>query len=308
VHTLEKIVSVSDAVPTAFKASQGSMEAVMLTGALLNPVSKAMATAYEFTKSWHEWMSDVKKIVSTTDEVQELLAKCERDREELEFLADKREKICGQRPTDTDNAPTSTPSKSTPPKKPEQTADEKATAPSEQPSDTQPEPSESSESSEPSKPSEPPIISDPEPPAQPSRGGGFIMPKECGCGSYVSSAWDSNAKGLKVMGADLARTEKCAEPFEASLQAYNQDLKTLGDAANQVQQALNLPPQEGLPKLKAAVGEMKKSVENIQAFGKSVESVKTALSGCEESFKKAGELVIKAPEQEKNAIMKPEVK
>jgi hypothetical protein len=134
------------------------------------------------------------------------------------------------------------------------------------------------------------------------------MPKECGCGSYASSAWDSNATGLKVMGTDLARTEKCAEPFEASLQAYNQDLKTLGDAANQAQQALNLPPQEGLPKLKAAMGEMKKSVENIQAFGKSVESVKTALGGCEETFKKAGELVIKAPEQEQNAIMKLEVK
>jgi len=299
VHTLEKIVSVSDAVPTAFNASQGSLEAVMLTGSLLNPATKAMATAYEFTKSWHEWMSDVKKIVSTTDEVQEILAKCERDREELEFLADKRKKICGQGPTDTDNPPATTPSKSTPPKNPEQTADENATAPSEQPSDTQPEPSE---------PSEPPIISDPEPPAQPSRGGGFIMPKECGCGSYASSAWDSNATGLKVMGADLARTEKCAEPFEASLQAYNQDLKTLGDAANQAQQALSLPPQEGLPKLKAAMGEMKKSVENIQAFGKSVESVKTALGGCEETFKKAGELVIKAPEQEQNAIMKLEVK
>lgn len=297
VHTLEKIVSVSDAVPTAFNASQGSLEAVMLTGSLLNPVTKAMATAYEFTKSWHEWMSDVKKIVSTTDEVQELLAKCERDREELEFLADKRKKICGQGPTDTDNPPaTTTPSKSTPPKHPEQTANENATEPSEQPSDTQPEPF------------EPPIISDPEPPAQPSRGGGFIMPTECGCGSYVSSAWDSNATGLKVMGADLARTDKCAEPFGASLQAYNQDLKTLIDAANQAQQALSLPQQEGLPKLKAAVGEMKKSVEKIQAFGKSVESVKTALGGCEETFKKAGELVIKAPEQEQNAIMKLEVK
>ncbi len=32
------------------------------------------------------------------------------------------------------------------------------------------------------------------------------------------------------------------------------------------------------------------------------------MSGCEESFKKAGELVIKAPEQEQNAIMKLEVK
>ena len=130
------------------------------------------------------------------------------------------------------------------------------------------------------------------------------MPKECGCDAYASGSWGSDAAGLMAVGNDLGRTQGCGKNFEASIQAYGQDLKKLGDAVTQVQQALGLSQKEGLPKLVAAVTVMKTSAAKIQEFGKGAESAKTALKGCPDTFKKAGELLLNAPEQEKSKLPK----
>ena len=119
---------------------------------LLNPVTSGMAVEHEIYEAWHEWIGDLAKITSTVDQINSLLQQCERDREELEYLADRREKICGKRKTGAgDDPPAPSPAKSTPPQKQPQTANDPQSTTS--------------------------------PPAQPSSSCGFMMPKECGCSS-----------------------------------------------------------------------------------------------------------------------------
>lgn len=286
---LEHFVSRVNKGLSLWSGAQGGAEGTLVTAAHLNPVTSTMAVAYEFYETWHEWLGDVKKIVSTTDQVQELLAQCQRDLEELEFLADRREKICGKGKTDAGEPPvepTTSPAKSTPPQKQPQTADNP------QPATPTPPPEPQGE------PSEPPIIADPEFPTQTPRTGGFMIPQECGCDSYKSSTWGSDAGGLKAIGSDLARTQACAQNFEAGIQAFGQDMKKLGEAVTQAQTAFSLPQKEGLPKLEAAVAVMKTSLGKIREFNKAAESVKPALKGCGESSQKAGDLLMKAPQQE----------
>ncbi len=154
VHTLEHAVSMVNTGISGWSALQGNAEAMVATAALLNPLTSAMAVEYEVYEAWHEWLGDLAKINSTTDKVNELTQQCERDLEELDYLADRREKICGKGTTDTETLPSTSPSTSTDPPQQPQNAEDQQPAPespstAEQPPDS------------PGETPEPPIIGDP---------------------------------------------------------------------------------------------------------------------------------------------------
>ena len=292
---VEHAVSLVNGGLTTWSAVQGNTAAILVTAApFLYPMLAGTGLTYELYHSWHEWLGDVKKIVSTTDQVQELLAQCARDLEELEYLADRREKICGKGKTDQGEPPAE------PPAEPPTTSPAKTEHPQGQPqAPGEPEPTTPTPPAESQgEPSEPPIIADPEFPTSTPSSGGFILPQECGCNTATGSSWDSSAAGLKAMSADLARIQGCAQNFENGIKAFGQDMKQLNEAMTQAQQAVRLSQQEGVPKLEAAVIVMKASVGKIQEFSKAAESVKPALKGCEEASRKAGDLLMKAPQQE----------
>ncbi len=129
-----------------------------------------------------------------------------------------------------------------------------------------------------------------------------MIPPECGCDSYAGSAWGNNAAGLQAIGTDLGRTKKCGDTFAERIQSYGEDLKKLGETVAETEKTLGLSEKEGLPKLVAAVAEMKTSVPKIQAFGKAAESVKPALNGCEKPFQQASDMLSTAPPKEISPI------
>jgi hypothetical protein len=292
-HALEHAVSGVNAGISGWSGLQGNSEAMIATAALLNPLTSTMAVEYEVYHSWHKWIEDLKKIGSTVDEVSDLADQYARDYEELQYQIDRREKICGKWPRVPSGSSSTSPPASTPPQNKAHTSDQR---PSTQTTSSEAQTSEAQTTKTDGKTSDTDVIADPpfEPP--PSQSGGFIIPQECGCGSDKTGRWGSNAVGLGAMSGDLARTTGCGEKFEAGVEVFGQDLKVLRTAVVDVQQALGLSKEQGLPRVQAAVPIMKSSIAKIQGFVKSAESVKPGFGSCEETFQKAGTLLSAAPD------------
>ena len=293
-HTLEQAVSMVNTGISGWSALQGNSEAMLATAALLNPLTSTMAVEFEVYHSWHKWIEDLKKIGSTVDQVSDLADQCARDYEELQYQIDRREKICGKGSQATSGSPSTSTTESTPPKSKARTSDKK---PPTQTTSSEAQTSEAQTTKTDGKTSDTDVIWDPpfEPPQ--SQSGGFIIPQECGCGSDKTGKWGSNAAGLGAMSGDLGRTMGCGKKFEAGVGVFGQDLEILRTAVIDVQQALGLPQEQGLPRVQAAVPIMKSSIAKIQGFGKSAESVQPGFGSCEETFQKAGALLSAAPDQ-----------
>jgi len=305
-ESLEHGLEAAGKLYTAWKMMQGNTEASAVLLALINPSTKKVAAKYELYESWKEYLHDLDTILSALEKWHEAMQRVARDREELDLLQRRHASICGKKPGDGEPPPAPTPPGRTP-------APTVTPAPAVTPVPQEPTPAPPVPTAVPPKPTgvppgaTPPRGPPPQPTAPPATAGG--MPYlACGCQPYTTSAWTISVAGVTAVGADLTKTQPCAKEFAGRVETLGNDLQSFGDAFTQAQQAAGLPREAGLAKLGSAIEVMKKSLSGITAFGKDAETLKSSLGGCEGSFRKAGDLIMKAPGLGMNETRVPEAR
>jgi hypothetical protein len=281
-EALERMLTAANAGLEGWESIQQGLDGAM-KDTMMSAFSGGYAAAYRLAHAWELYGKDLVRIGITSDRLSDLAERNAKGIRELDDLQKRRKSVCGDSETVPPTQPTE-PGKQPPkpPSKPPQTRGQ-SKPPSEQPVD---QPSSQPSADEP--PAEPPV---PPTTTPTTRTGGFMMPQGCDCSSTDTGQWNNTAAGFKAMGAGLKASANCAQTFQQQADGYTAELAFVFNTLTTVKAAAALSKEQGVPKLKAALANLKSSQTKIGQFSQVAKGVSASVGQCSSAQTKAGEII-----------------